>query len=133
MSKWSTDLQLLFFFLIFLTATNFFLLSWFHSLLAAFLSRYTMALASLTSWSLQGKFSVTASCVNIWNPHMIFWSPAMGWCHFSSSALCSILSSSGLTPLLLLFLMINLWYWHLRYTGIFCYNQSLQTAFHRLS
>ena len=34
------------------------LLGWFHSLLAAFLSRYLTALASLTSWGIQGNFQL---------------------------------------------------------------------------
>ena len=37
-----------------LTARCFFLLNWFHFLLAAFLSRYPMTWASLISWGLQG-------------------------------------------------------------------------------
>jgi hypothetical protein len=53
-------------FLSLLTATNFFLLGWFHYLLAAFLSRYPMVLASQTSWGLlQGNFNVTDSCFNV--------------------------------------------------------------------
>ena len=41
---------------------------------------------------------------------------------FSSSALCSTLSSGWSTPLLLLFLVIIPWYWHLQYSGVFCCN-----------
>jgi hypothetical protein len=50
-----------------LTATNCFLLGWFHSLLAAFLNMYPMALASLTALSLQGNFNVTASYFSVWD------------------------------------------------------------------
>ena len=56
-------------------------------------SRYPMALASQTTWGLQGNFSFTASRSNVWNPHMLFWSPAKGLGHFSSSALCRSLGS----------------------------------------
>ena len=69
------------------------LFGWFHSLLAAFLRRYSMALASRTFWSLQGNFNITASYSNVWDPHMIFWAPPKGWHHFFSSALCSTVSS----------------------------------------
>ena len=51
--------------------------------------------------------------------HLIFWTPLKGWHHFSSSALCSTLSSGWSTPLWLLFLLIIPWYWHLQYTGVF--------------
>jgi hypothetical protein len=40
-----------------LTATNFFLIAQFHSLVAAFLSRYHRALATPTSWAFQGNFN----------------------------------------------------------------------------
>jgi hypothetical protein len=49
---------------IFLTATHFFLLSCFYSLLAAFLSMYPLALTSPTSWGLQSNhpdFTITVS------------------------------------------------------------------------
>jgi len=40
----------------------------------------------------EGKSQVKAA--GLWvDPHMIFWAPPKGWCHFSSSALCSTLSS----------------------------------------
>jgi hypothetical protein len=58
MSK--SNVQLLF---TLLTATQFFLLGWFHSLLATFLGSYLTGLPSLTSWSIQGNF--TAFCYNI--------------------------------------------------------------------
>jgi hypothetical protein len=57
--------------------------------------------------------SVTASVFNVWDRHIIFWAPPKGWCHFFNSALCSTLSSGWSTPLLLLFLVIIPWYWHL--------------------
>jgi hypothetical protein len=60
MSKDSSDLQLL---SSLLTATNFPFLGWFYSLLAAFLSRYPMALTSRTSWGLQGNFSFLFQCL----------------------------------------------------------------------
>ena len=46
-----------------LTATHFFTLAWFHSLLVTLLGRYPLILASLTSWVLQGNpgFNFTAS------------------------------------------------------------------------
>ena len=62
-------------------------------------------MASQTSWILKGNFSVTDSCFNIWDTHMI-WAPPKGCHHFSSSALSTTLSPSWSTPLLLLFLMI---------------------------
>ena len=48
----------------FLTPAHFFSLGWFYFLLAAFLSSYPMALASLTSWGLQGNpgFTFTDPC-----------------------------------------------------------------------
>jgi hypothetical protein len=61
-----------------------------------------MPLASLTSWGTQGNFNLTASCSNVWDPHMIFCAPPKG--HFSSFALCSILALVDCTPLLLLVL-----------------------------
>ena len=91
MSKCSSDLQL---FSALLTATNFFLLGWFHSLLAAFFRRYSLAFQ--TSWGLQGNFNFAASCSNVWDPHMIFWAPPKGLDHISSSALCSTLGSGWL-------------------------------------
>ena len=94
------------------------LFGWFHSLLAAFLSMYPMALASLTSLSLQGNFNVTASCFSV-GFHLIFWNPPKGLHHFSSSALGSTLSSGWSTLLRLLFLVIIPRYWHLQYTGVF--------------
>jgi hypothetical protein len=74
---------------------------------------------SLTSWGLQGIFSVTASCLNVCNSHMIFWAPLKHRIQFSSSAPSSTLSSGWFTPLLLLFSVIIPWYWHLQYTGVF--------------
>ena len=71
-----------------LTATNCFFLGWFHSV-----SSIPMALVSRKSWGLQGSFNVTASCFNVCDPHMIFWTPPKGWRHFSSSACCITLSS----------------------------------------
>jgi len=53
------------------TATHVLLLGWLHSLSAAFLGRCPTALVSLTSWGLLGNFNVTASCSNVWDPHMI--------------------------------------------------------------
>jgi len=50
-----------------------------------------MALASQTSLGLQGNFNVTASCINVWDPHMIFWALPKGWHLFYSSALGSTL------------------------------------------
>lgn len=102
-----------------LTSTRFFLLGLFHSLLAAFLGRHPVALASLTSWVPQVNFSFTASCSNVWDPHMIFCVSPKSWCHFSSSALCSTLSSDWSTPLPLLFLVVIPWYWHLQYARVF--------------
>lgn len=60
MSKISSDLQLL---SPLLTATHFSLSGWYHSLLAAFFSKYPMSLASPTGWGLQGSqgFTFTAS------------------------------------------------------------------------
>jgi hypothetical protein len=81
-----------------------------------------MTLASQTSWDLQGNFIVTAFGFNVWDLHMIFWTPPKGWHHFSSFALCSTLSSHWSTLLPLLFLVIILWYWHLQYTSVFCCN-----------
>ena len=63
---------------------------------AAFLSRYPKALASLTSWGLQVNFNFTVSCSNIFDSHMIIWAPPKGWHYFSSSALCNTLGSSYL-------------------------------------
>ena len=53
-----------------LTTTYFSLLGWFHSLLAALLSRYPMALASPASWGLQGNpgFTFTASHNGLFRP-----------------------------------------------------------------
>jgi hypothetical protein len=65
--------------------------------------------------------------------NMIFWAPPKGWCHFSSSALCSNLSSSWSTPLVLLFLVIISWDWHLQYTGVFRYNWASPIASQGLS
>jgi hypothetical protein len=98
-----------------LTATNCFLLGWFHCLLAAFFSMYPMALASFTFLTLQC-YSFLFQYLGF---HLIFWSPPKGWHHFSSSALCTTLSLSWSTPLWLLFLVIILWYWHLQYTRVF--------------
>jgi hypothetical protein len=53
---------------------------------------------------------------------MIFRAPPKGWLHFSSSALCSTLSSGWSTSLLLPFLVIIPWYWHLQYDGVFLCN-----------
>ena len=96
-----------------LTATRFFLLGLFHSLLAAFLGRHPVALASLTSWGPQVNFSFTASCSNVWDPRMTFCASPKSWCHFSSSAHCSTLSSGWSTPLPLLY------WWSFHDTGIF--------------
>jgi hypothetical protein len=46
-------------------ATHFFLLHWFHFLLAAILGRYPKVLASLIFWDLQGNFNFTDSCSNV--------------------------------------------------------------------
>jgi len=54
---------------------------------------------------------------------MIFWAPPKGSRHFSSSVLCSTLNSGWSIPLLLKFLVIIPWHWHLKYTGAFCCNQ----------
>ena len=61
MSKCSSDLQL---HSALLTATHFFLLDFFHSLLAVFLGRYPTTLASTIVWGLQGNLGSTfrASC-----------------------------------------------------------------------
>ena len=80
-------------FFVFVDCNKLLFLGCFHSLFAAFLSRYPMALASQISWGLQGNFNVTASCFNVWDPHMVFCVPLKGWGHVSSSALCSTLSS----------------------------------------
>ena len=97
--------------------------SWAGSTLlsASFLSRYPMALASWTSWCLQGNYNVTASCSTVCDPHMIFWDLPKDWHHFSSSALCRPL---GCTLLLLLFLVIIPWYWHLQYTVVFLHGSN---------
>ena len=79
-----------------LTAAQFLPLSCFHSLLAAFLGRHPVTLAPLTSWGLQSNFNFTASCSNVWDPHMIFWVSPKGLGHFSTSALCSTLGSACL-------------------------------------
>ena len=92
MSKYSSDAQLL---SALLTATHFFLLNWFHSLLADFLSRLCTALASVTSLSLQGNFNFKAFCSYVWDPYMIFWAPPKGLSHICSSALCSSTLGSG--------------------------------------
>jgi hypothetical protein len=42
-----------------------------HSLLAAFLSRYALALGSLTDWGIPGKVKFTTSCSNAWDPYMM--------------------------------------------------------------
>jgi hypothetical protein len=47
----------------------------------------------------------------------IFWPPPRGWLQVSSSALCSTLGSGGSTSLMLLFLEIIPWYWHLSQVG----------------
>ena len=105
------------------------LFGWFHSLLAAFLG------SILWLWHLKSpkQLNFTASCFNDWDPYMIFWAPPEGCHHISSSALCRTLSSGWSTPLLLLFLVIILWYWHLQYTGSFRCNSALPLASHRLS
>ena len=46
-----------------------------------------------TCCGLKGKFNVTGSLPNIWDPRMIFWAPPKGWPDFSGFALCSSLSS----------------------------------------
>ena len=102
-----------------LTVTNCFLLGWFHSLLAAFLSIYPMALASLNIFESPRQFQCYSFLFQCLGFHLIFWAPPKGWHHFSSSALCSTLSSGWSTPLWLLFLVIIPWYWHLQYTGVF--------------
>ena len=105
------------------------LFGWFHSLLAAFLG------SILWLWHLKSpkQLNFTASCFNDWDPYMIFWAPPEGCHHISSSALCRTLSSGWSTPLLLLFLVIIQWYWHLQYAGVFhCIWASL-IASHRLS
>ena len=53
-----------------------------------------IALASLTSWGLQGHFNFTASYFHVWDPHMIFWNPLKVLGHLPSSALSSILGST---------------------------------------
>jgi hypothetical protein len=74
-----------------LTATNFFLLGCFHFLLAAFLSRLLMALASQTSWGFQGNSTVSMfQCLGSTHNHLL--SPKI-WHHFFSCALLSTISS----------------------------------------
>jgi hypothetical protein len=102
-----------------LTATNCFLLGWFHSLLAAFLSIYPMALASLTFFDSPRQFQCYSFLFQCLGFHLIFWTPPTGWHHFSSSALCSNLSSGWSIPLWLLFLVIIPWSWRLQYTRVF--------------
>ena len=72
-----------------LTANRFFLLGQFYFVLVAFLSRYPMALASLTSWGPQGNLNITASCSNVWDPCMTFWA-SKGVVKVTSSALPSV-------------------------------------------
>lgn len=122
-----SDLQLLSYLL---AATNYFLLGWFRSLLAAFLNRYPTALASGTSWGLQGSFNFIPSYSGVWYPHVVWPSPK-GVGHFSRSALCSTLVD--FTSLLLLFLVMILWYWHLECTRVFHCKRASPIATHRLS
>ena len=65
-----TGIQIFTPFLSLMTAKHLLLLGWFHSLLATFLSRYSKAVASLTSWHLQAKsmlqLLVLIAGIHIW-------------------------------------------------------------------
>ena len=65
-SKYSPGLKLLF---ALMDATHFFLLGWFHSLLTAFLGRYSVALAFLIFCGLQGNFNSIDSCSSVRDTH----------------------------------------------------------------
>jgi hypothetical protein len=66
----STSLRLILRHSTLLTAAYFFLLVWFHSLLAALLGNYPMALATPTYWGLQGNpgFIFTVPCNGVSGP-----------------------------------------------------------------
>ena len=72
---------------------------------------------------LQGNFSDIAPSTHelLGSSNASLFTP-MGLLHFSSSALCGILSLGWSSLLLLLLLVITTWYWHLQYTGIFSCN-----------
>ena len=91
------------------------LLGWFHSLLAAFLSMYPMALAFRKSWGLQG---LLFQCLG--STHDLLGS-SKGLASLLSLALLSaaLYALVDSTPLLLLILVIIPWYWHLQYAVVF--------------
>jgi hypothetical protein len=112
MSKWSSDFH---FFFIYVELNTLLSpgLGWFHSLFAAFLGRYPMALASQTSSDLKGNFKFTASCSNIWDLHTILWSLPKGLGQISSSPLCSIVGSGWHHSIAAAVLGNHPWSWHL--------------------
>jgi hypothetical protein len=75
----SSDLQLFFFFFVFVDYNKLLSLGMVPLLVISFPQQIGHRSGISTSWALQGNFNVTASYFNVWDPHIIIWVPPKGW------------------------------------------------------